>query len=221
MNAEMTPEQLQVFKAAQAKAADLKSSYRPLDADHLDLLFREARSHNGWSDEPVSEELLHELHNIVRMGPTSFNCCPARFVFITSAEGKERIKPALAEPNVAKSMAAPVLTIIAHDLDFYEHLPKLLPVRDLKPMFENNPELSASTAFRNGALQGAYLMIVARALGLDCGPMSGFNNQAVDEEFFAGTNYKSNFLCALGHGDATKVYPRLPRFEFDEVCRIV
>ncbi|MEM9403840.1 MAG: malonic semialdehyde reductase [Pseudomonadota bacterium] len=220
MGTEMTPEQLQAFKRAQDAVADLQSRYRPLEPDHLDILFRGARSHNGWSDRAVEAHTLRELFDLVKMGPTSFNCSPARFVFITSEEGKARIKPALVEQNVEKSLSAPVLVIVAHDLAFYEHFPKLLPIRDVRPMFEGKPELIESTAFRNGTLQGAYLMIAARALGLDCGPMSGFNNQVVDDTFFAGTQIKSNFLCALGHGDPTKVFPRLPRFDFEEACQI-
>lgn len=216
---DMSPEQVQAMQAAQQAAADLKSRYRPLDNDHLDILFREARSQNGWKDEPVSEATLRALYDLVKMGPTSMNCCPARFVFLSSDDSKARIKPFLMEGNVDKSMAAPVLAIVAHDLAFYEQMGKLLPIRDVRPMFENNAELAASTAFRNGTLQGAYFMLAARSLGLDCGPMSGFNNAEVDKEFFAGTQVRSNFICGLGHGDPGKVYPRLPRLGFEETCQ--
>ncbi|MEM9401246.1 MAG: malonic semialdehyde reductase [Pseudomonadota bacterium] len=218
---DLSPEQLQAMQAAQQAAADLKTRYRPLDSDHLDILFRQARSHNGWTDEPVGDDTLMALHDLVKMGPTSMNCCPARFVFLTSDEGKERIKPLLMEGNVDKSMAAPVLAIIGYDLAFYEKMDKLFPIRDVRPMFEGNAELASVTAFRNGTLQGAYLMTAARALGLDCAPMSGFNNAGVDDEFFAGTQVKSNFICGLGYGDTSKLFPRLPRFEFEDTCQIV
>jgi len=221
MTDEMTPEQMQAVRQAQATATSLKAAYRPLDEYHLDLLFREARSHNGWTDEPVSEELLEELYAIARMGPSSLNTCPARYVFVTTDVGKERIKPALFERNVAKVMTAPVVVIFAYDLTFYEHMHKLVPYREVRSRFEGNPELIQNTAFRNATLQSAWFMLVARALGLDCGPMSGFNNQAIDTEFFAGTRIKSNFICGLGHGDPGKLFQRLPRFEFDEACQIV
>lgn len=218
---EFSPEQLTAIKVAQQTAIDTKSNYRALDNDHLDLLFREARSQNGWLDEPVSDEQLEELHSLTKMGSTSMNCCPARFVFLRSSEQKERLKPTLAETNVAKAMSAPVVTIIGYDTAFYEHMPKLFPHMDVRPMFESNAELTESTAFRNGTLQAAYFMSAARALGLDCGPMSGFNNQAVDALFFAGTSIKSNFICNIGHGDPQKLFQRLPRFEFNDVCQIL
>lgn len=221
MTNEMTPEQMQAVEQARAAAASLKAGYRPLDEDHLDLLFREARSHNGWTDEPVSEDLLRELYAIARMGPSSLNTCPARFVFLTTAAGKERIKPALGERNIAKVMTAPVVVIFAYDLEFYKHMHKLVPYREVRSRFEGNVELIQNTAFRNATLQAAWFMLVARALGLDCGPMSGFDNQAVDEEFFADTQCRSNFICGLGHGDPSKLFQRLPRFEFDEACQIV
>lgn len=217
---EMSPEQLQAMQAAQQAAADLKARYRPLDADHLDILFRDARSQNGWTTEPVHEDTLKALFDLVKMGPTSMNCCPARFVFLVSDAAKERIKPHLMDGNVDKSMAAPVLAIIGHDLAFYEKMDKLFPIRDVRPMFAGNTELAAVTAFRNGTLQGAYFMLAARALGLDCGPMSGFDNAGVDKEFFSGTQIQSNFICGLGHGDTAKLFPRLPRFDFDEACQV-
>ena len=155
------------------------------------------------------------------MGPTSTNCCPARFIFIKSDEQKQLIKEALLPNNVDKCMTAPVIAIIGYDLDFSDHMGKLFPHMDVAPMYKGNPDMNLSTAFRNSSLQGAYMMMVARAIGLDCGPMSGFNNDLVDEIFFKDTNVKSNFLCCLGYGDPSKIFMRLPRFEFDEVCKII
>jgi 3-hydroxypropanoate dehydrogenase len=169
----------------------------------------------------VPDGLLHELVNLLKLGPTSANCSPARFLFVKSRAAKERLKPFLSEGNRDKTMAAPVCAIIGYDLDFYEYLPKLFPHTDAKSWFAGKEEKIFETAFRNGTLQGAYLIIAARALGLDCGPMSGFDNAGVDREFFAGTNIKSNFLCSLGHGDASVLFPRSPRFSFDEMARIL
>jgi len=187
----------------------------------LDQLFREARTHNAWLDKAVPDALLHAIVDLLKLGPTSANCSPARFLFVKSREAKERLKPHLSEGNRDKTMKAPVCTIIGYDLDFYLHLPKLFPHTDAKSWFEGKKEKIAETAFRNGTLQGAYLIMAARALGLDCGPMSGFDNQGVDREFFAGTNVKSNFLCSLGYGDASVLFPRSPRFSFDEMARII
>jgi 3-hydroxypropanoate dehydrogenase len=192
-----------------------------LSKSALDQLFLEARTHNGWRDQDVPDSLLHEIADLAKMGPTSANCSPARFVFVKSRAAKERLKPHLSEGNRDKTMKAPVCAIIGYDLDFYEHLPKLFPHTDAKSWFAGKPEKIAETAFRNGTLQGAYLIMAARALGLDCGPMSGFDNAAVDREFFAGTNVKSNFLCSLGHGDASVLRPRSPRFDFDEMAKII
>jgi len=192
-----------------------------LPATCLDQLFREARTHNAWRDQDIPDALLHELIDLVKLGPTSANCSPARFVFVKSREAKEKLKPLLSEGNRDKTMKAPVCTIIGYDLDFYQHLPKLFPHTNAKSWFEGNEKKIAETAFRNGTLQGAYLIMAARALGLDCGPMSGFDNAGVDRDFFAGTNIKSNFLCSLGHGDASVLLPRSPRFSFDEMARIV
>jgi 3-hydroxypropanoate dehydrogenase len=190
--------------------------------DGLDLIFRNARTHNVWLDKPVDDALLTQVYNLARMGPTSANMCPMRIVFVKSPEGKARLKPALAEGNVAKTMAAPVTAIIAMDTHFFELLPKLFPHADAKSWFKDLPEnVLEYTALRNGSLQGAYFILAARALGLDCGPMSGFDNAKVDAEFFAGTTIKSNFLCNLGYGDITKLYPRSPRLEFDEACQFV
>jgi 3-hydroxypropanoate dehydrogenase len=187
----------------------------------LDQIFREARTHNAWRDKDIPDSLLHELVDLVKFGPTSANCSPARFLFVKSPAAKARLKPLLSEGNREKTMKAPVCTIIGYDLDFYQHLPKLFPHTDAKSWFEGKPKKIEETAFRNGTLQGAYLILAARALGLDTGPMSGFDNAGVDREFFAGTNIKSNFLCSLGYGDASVLFPRSPRFAFDEMAQIL
>ena len=187
----------------------------------LDQLFRNARTHNAWRDEDVPDALLHEIVDLAKFGPTSANCSPARFLFVKSRQAKERLKPHLSEGNRDKTMKAPVCAIIGYDLDFYQYLPKLFPHTDAKSWFEGDDEKIFDTAFRNGTLQGAYLIMAARALGLDCGPMSGFDNEGVDREFFAGTKVKSNFLCNLGYGDATGLFGRSPRFSFDEMAKIV
>ena len=192
-----------------------------IDAHSLDLLFRTARTHNGWQPKPVPDSLLHELFDLAKMAPTSANCSPMRVVFVTSAEGKERLKPALSAGNLEKTMAAPVTAIIANDTQFYEELPKLFPHADAKSWFTSNQALTDITAMRNGTLQGGYLMLAARAVGLDCGPMSGFDNAKVDAEFFPDGRFKSNFLCNLGYGDPSKLFPRSPRFSFEDVCKIV
>lgn len=207
--------------AAQDRAARLKQEAVLLDDKALDLLFREARSHNGWQDRPVADALLQELYDIVRWGSTSMNCCPARFLFIRSEAAKERLRPTLMPANVDKVLAAPVTVIIGHDREFYRYMPQLFPHREVAPMFENNPPMAATTAFRNGTLQGAYLMLAARSLGLDCGPMSGFDNAAVDAEFFADTTIESNFLCSLGYGDTGKIFQRLPRLDFNTACELL
>jgi 3-hydroxypropanoate dehydrogenase len=186
----------------------------------LDLLFRNARTHNSLTGD-APDALLHELVDLLKLGPTSANCSPARFLFVKSREAKERLKPHLSEGNLDKTMKAPMCTIIGYDLDFYQYLPKLFPHTDAKSWFEGKPKKIEETAFRNGTLQGAYLILAARALGLDTGPMSGFDNAGVDREFFAGTNIKSNFLCNLGYGDGEKLFPRSPRFDFDEMAKII
>ena len=187
----------------------------------LDLLFREARTHNDWTDREVSDVLLQAVFDLAKTGPTSANCSPLRIVYVRSAAAKERLKPALIEGNVEKTMAAPVTAILGHDLEFYEQLPKLFPHTDARAWFVGNDALIETTAFRNGSLQGAYFIMAARALGLDCGPMSGFDNAAVDRAFFPDGTIKSNFLCNLGYGDPSKLFPRSPRFDFDEVCKVV
>ena len=194
----------------------------PLDQNSFDQLFLTARTHNAWQGRPVPDELLQRLYNTFRMGPTSANCCPARIVFVKSMEAREKLMPALAEGNRAKSMAAPVTAIIAYDMKFYEKMEQLFPhVPGVRGWFDKDEQTAFTAAFRNGTLQGAYLIIAARALGLDCGPMSGFDNAMVDQLFFAGTAVKSNFICNLGYGDPSGVHPRSPRLEFDEACSIV
>ena len=192
-----------------------------LSDDGLDLLFRDARTHKVWLDRPVPDDLLRRVYDLARLGPTSANCSPMRVLFLTSREAKERLRPALSAGNVDKTMQAPVTAIIGHAVDFYDELPRLFPAADMRVHFAGKPEFAAATAFRNGSLQGAYLMLAARALGLDCGGMSGFDNAKVDAEFFPDGRVKSNFLCNLGHGDASKLTPRGPRLSFDEACRIL
>ncbi len=188
--------------------------------EDLGILFRDARTHNGWEDKPISPTHIHAIYDLLKWAPTSANASPGRFVFIHTDEARAKLKPCLGEGNIDKTMSAPLTVIIGHDLDFADHLPKLFPHADAKSWFEGNAPLIEETAFRNGSLQGAYLMIAARALGFDCGPMSGFDNAKVDETFFQGTNIKSNFLCNIGHGTDENLFPRLPRFSFDEACRI-
>ncbi len=193
----------------------------PVDAAALETLFHEARTLRAWIDRPVETETLEAIWELARLGPTSANCSPARIVFVRSPEAKERLKPCLMKGNVDQTMAAPVTAVIGYDMAFYDRLPELFPHTDARSWFAGKDELIASTAFRNGSLQGAYLMIAARALGLDCGPMSGFKNDAVDEAFFAGTTVKSNFLCNLGYGDRANLRPRQPRLSFEEACSVL
>jgi 3-hydroxypropanoate dehydrogenase len=185
----------------------------------LDQLFLAARTQNKWLDQPVAEEKLRELYDLLKMAPTSANCSPARFVFVRSPEAKAKLKQALSPGNYDKTMTAPVTVIVAHDLHFYDKLPTLFPHADARSWFAGNPSLADTTAFRNGTLQGAYLILAARAVGLDAGAMSGFDNGKVDELFFAGQPWKSNFLVNLGYGDPAGVFPRSPRLPFDEACR--
>jgi len=195
-----------------------------LNDEALDILFRQARTHNVWLDKPVSDDTLRQVYDLMRWGPTSANCQPARILFLRTAEAKQRLRPALSENNVDKTMKAPVTAVIAYDVSFYESLPRLFPNNlDARGWFANSPKLAEATAFRNGTLQGGYFILAARSLGLDCGPMSGFDNAKVDAEFFADTNgrVKSNFLCNLGYGDATKLFPRNPRLDFDEACKLL
>jgi len=191
-----------------------------LDEHALDQLFRTARTHNRWQDRPVPDARLQEIYDLLKWGPTSANCSPARFVFIRTREGKERLRPALSAGNTEKTMSAPVTVIVAYDPKFYDLLPYLFPHTDARSWFAGNAALAETTAFRNGTLQGAYLILVARAVGLDAGPMSGFDNAKVDEAFFRDSGWKSNFLVNLGYGDPAGLYPRSPRLAFGEAARL-
>ena len=192
-----------------------------LDDRSLDIIFREAHTHSVWLDKPVGDELLHQIYDLMKWGPTSGNSSPARIVFVRSLEAKQRLLPLMSEGNREKTRTAPVTAIIAHDMEFYEKLPKLFLHTDARSWFVGNQPLIDTTAFRNGTLQGAYLLIAARALGLDAGPMSGFDNARVDQEFFPGGKVKSNFVINLGYGDHSKVHHRNPRLPFDEAAQIL
>ncbi len=203
---------------AQEDFRNLHGRIDRLSQDAIDLILRGARSHYAWTDKPVSDAMLQEIYEITINGATSMNTLPARFVFVKSAEGKERLTKALKPANVAKMMGAPVTAIIAHDLEFWKELPFTFPHEDRRHFFEGKDQMIADTAFRNGTLQGAYFMIAARAVGLDVGAMSGFSNADVDAEFFAGTSLRSNFLCNIGYADETALFQKLPRFGFDKAC---
>ena len=195
-----------------------------LDGKSIDKILREARTHNGFQNKPVTDAQIRELYELLRCGPTSSNSQPARFVFVRTKEGKEKLRPALSSGNTAKTMEAPVTAIVAYDTRFYEHLPRIFPHNPTAQSWFTGPgneQVAFHTAFRNGSLQGAYLILAARALGLDCGPMSGFDNGKVDAAFFPDGKVKSNFLCNLGFGDPAGLFPRSPRFAFDEACEIV
>lgn len=193
-----------------------------LSDDALDTIFRTARTHNAWTDKPVSDETLHRLYDLMKWGPTSANCSPSRIVFVKSKEAKEKLAPALSQGNLAKTMSAPVTAIIGYDVEFYERLPELFPhAPEAKTWFNWSKEWAEQTAFRNGSLQGGYFIVAARSLGLDCGPMSGFDMKKVDEAFFTGTAVKSNFLCNLGYGDPQGLFDRSPRLPFGDVCKII
>ena len=193
-----------------------------IDAGALRQLFDEARTHNAWQDQHVPEHLLHQLYDLMKWGPTSANCSPARIVFVQSQEAKARLAPCMSEGNRAKTLKAPVTALIGMDLAFYEHLPQLFPHnQDACNWFAGKPDLIAETAMRNSSLQGGYFILAARALGLDCGPMSGFDADAVNAEFFAGTDVTANFVCSLGYGDASALFPRSPRLSFEQACQIV
>jgi 3-hydroxypropanoate dehydrogenase len=189
-----------------------------IDQAAIETLFLAARTQNKWTDQPVSEAELRQIYDILKFGSTSANCSPARFVFVTSKEGKEKLAPALSSGNLEKTMAAPVCVIVGTDMEFYEKLPQLFPHADARSWFTSSPALAEETAFRNGTLQGAYLTIAAKLVGLDVGSMSGFDKAKVDEAFFAGTKVKSNWLVNLGHGDPSGVFGRLPRLSFEEAC---
>jgi 3-hydroxypropanoate dehydrogenase len=201
-------------------APDLPSSAPTLEARVLDQLFRSARTQNKWQDRPVPDATLQELYDLLKWGPTSANGMPGRFVFLRTPEAKEKLRPALSAGNLEKTMSAPVVCVVAHDLKFYDKLPRLFPHADARSWFAGNERLAETTAFRNGTLQGAYLIIAARSLGLDVGPMSGFDNAKVDQAFFAGTDWRSNFLVNLGYGDPSGLFDRSPRLSFDEACRL-
>ena len=192
-----------------------------INDEALDTIFRAARTHNQWQDKPISPALLMAIYDLMRWAPTAANCSPARIAYVVSKESKERLRPHLDAGNVDKTMAAPATAIIGYDLDFARFMPKLYPVNPGAKDWFKDPKLAETVAFRNGSLQGGYFIMAARALGLDCGPMSGFDNAGVDREFFAGTAIRSNILCNLAYGDATGVYPRSPRLSFDEACKIV
>ncbi|HED15653.1 MAG TPA: malonic semialdehyde reductase [Gammaproteobacteria bacterium] len=187
----------------------------------LDTLFREARSHNGWRDEAVTDAQLHALYDLMKMGPTAANACPARLVFVRGEQAKKRLEPCLDPANVEKCNSAPVVALIAMDLAFHEQLPKLFPHTDARSWYEGKPEKIREAAFRNSTLQGAYFIIAARSIGLDCGPMSGFDADQLNAEFFPDGRVVINFICALGHGDPDKLFERLPRLDFDEACSIL
>ena len=205
---------------AQSDHRELRNRIERLSDDAIDLILRDARSHYAWTDKPIPDGLLEEIYDITINGATSMNTLPARFVFVKTPEGKERLAKSLKPQNVGKMMGAPVTAIIAHDMNFWHELPFLFPHEDRRHLFDGNPEYCEDTAYRNGTLQGAYFMIAARAVGLDVGAMSGFSNKVVDEEFFAGTTLKSNFLCNIGYADETALFQKLPRFAFDKVCTI-
>ncbi len=192
-----------------------------LDDRSLNILFREAHTHSNWLDKPISDALLQQVYDLMKWAPTSANSSPARIVFVRSAAGKQRLLPAMSPGNLEKTRTAPVTAIIAHDLEFYEKLPTLFPHADARSWFAGNQSLIETTAFRNGTLQGAYLLLAARSLGLDAGPMSGFDNEKVDREFFPDSNVKSNFLINLGYGDSSKLFPRSPRLRFEEAVQIL
>ena len=214
----------QELEDARAKAQNdhraLRSRISRLSDDAIDLILRDARSHYAWTDKPIADRVLEELYDITSNGPTSMNTLPARFVFVKTAEGKDRLAKSLKPANVGKMMDAPVTVIVAHDMDFWKQLNVLFPHEDRRHMFDGKPEYCADTAYRNGTMQGTYMMLAARALGLDVGAMSGFSNAIVDEEFFADTTLKSNFLLNIGYGDESALFQKLPRLAFEQACNI-
>lgn len=207
------------MQQAEKQAADAVQ----IDGKAQDILFRTARTYNSWLDRDVDDALLQQIYTLMKFGPTSANCCPLRMVFVKSPAAKEKLKPALMEGNVEQTMTAPVTVIMANDLEFYEHLPELFPHTDAKSWFTGagKEKYVADTAMRNGSLQAAYFMLAARGLGLDCGPMSGFNPGKVKQEFFSGRNVEVNMLCNLGYGDASGLHPRGPRLGFEQICETV
>ncbi len=206
-------------RLARSDVQDLRNRLAKLDKDSLDLILTGARSHYAWTDKPVSNAQIRQIYNIVKTGATSMNSCPARFVFVQSVEGKNKLARALKPANIPKVMSAPLTVIVAYDLDFWKELPRLFPHEDRRGHFSDKPEFAKETAFRNSTLQGGYLITAARAIGLDVGPLSGFSNEIVDEEFFPETTLRSNFLCNIGYADETVIFQKLPRFDFEEVCK--
>ncbi|MGI9482115.1 MAG: malonic semialdehyde reductase [Hyphomicrobiales bacterium] len=209
------------LKAARDAVTNAHAALSRLDGPALDLLFRHARTHNTWQEKPVTDDDLKAIYEVYKWGPTSANGNHARVLFARSVEAKEKLAGCVAEGNVPKVRAAPVVAILGYETKFWERLPELFSHRDMTGPFRNNPTHTETTAFRNSSLQGAYLMLAARALGFDIGAMSGFNNEAVDEAFFAGTSVKSNFLCNIGYGDVSGLFPRLPRLAFEDACKII
>lgn len=218
MNAPVGRELERLRLQAQRDVREMRGKVGELDEGAIGLILTQARSHYAWKDEPVADEQIQRLHEIARMGPTSMNSCPARFVFVRSPEGKNRLAKSLKPGNVPKLMGAPLTVIVAYDLEFWKRLPELFPHEDRRPLFESDPQFAFDTAFRNSTLQGGYMMIAARAIGLDAGAMSGFSNAVVDEEFFSATTLRSNFLINVGVADETALFQRLPRFEFEDAC---
>ena len=206
---------------AQKAVRALRDRVDRLDDDAIDLILRDARSHYAWTDKPVSEALLREIYEITIAGPTSMNTCPARFIFIQSAAAKDRLAKSLKAKNIDKMRQAPVTAIVAWDPLYWQRLDFLFPHEDRKPLFDGREKYAHDTAFRNSTLQGGYMMIAARALGLDVGAMSGFSNEIVDEEFFSENGWKSNFLINMGYADETALFQKLPRFDFDDICEIM
>ena len=196
-------------------------NHHAVNDEALDIIFRSARTQNKWQDKPVSLALLMAVYDLMRLGPTSANCSPARFLFLTTADARERLAKLASPANAPKIRTAPATVIIGYDLDFAKKLPELFPHDQTAKTWFTDPAVEQTTAFRNGTLQGAYFIVAARALGLDCGPMSGFNNAKVDEEFFAGTRVKSNFICGVGYGDPAGLFARSPRLSFDDACKIL
>jgi 3-hydroxypropanoate dehydrogenase len=205
-------------RAAQQEVRAVRDRIAELDEAGLELMLTKARSHYAWTDRPVTEDQLRRIYDITKLGATSMNSSPARFIFVRTPEGKKKLEPALKPKNVPKVLSAPVTVIIAHDLRFWERLDYLFPHEDRKPMFRGKEAYTRDTAYRNATLQGAYMMMAARAIGLDCGPISGFDNKVVDETILAGTTLESNFLLNIGYADETAVFPKLPRLPFEEAC---
>lgn len=189
--------------------------------DFFDLVFNEGRTHSYWQDKSVEDELLEKIYDLAKLGPTSANCSPLRVIFVKSIEEKDKLCDCMMPGNVEKTRTAPVTALFAHDLEFYEKLPTLFPIADMKPYFSSSEEITYTHALRNGSLQAAYFILAARSLGLDCGPMSGFDEDKVNQIFFKDTSWKINFICNLGYGEKSKLHPRHPRLTFNEACRII